>query len=110
MNDSFSKWGDVRARGRAVDPRTSPEQAVGKALAEERHEAYIRGHQLAEMRQAAEITQAELATSLGVSQARVSKIEHGENSGIDVVRAYIHALGGHLDVIASVGDRTWRLA
>jgi hypothetical protein len=45
-----------------------------------------------------------------VSQARVSKIEHGENSGIDVVRAYIGALGGHLDVIASVGGQTWRLA
>jgi hypothetical protein len=40
----------------------------------------------------------------------VSKIEHGENSGIDVMRAYIQALGGHLDVIASIGDRTWRLA
>jgi hypothetical protein len=45
-----------------------------------------------------------------VSQARVSKIEHGENSGIEVVRAHIHALGGHLDVIASIGDQTWWLA
>ncbi len=62
------------------------------------------------MRQAAEVTQAELAASLGVSQARVSKIEHGENSGIDVVRAYIHALGGHLDVIATIGGKSWRLA
>jgi DNA-binding transcriptional regulator YiaG len=110
MNDSFSKWSEVRAKGRAADPRMPAEQAVGKALAEERQEAYIRGHQLAEMRRAAEITQAELAASLGVSQARVSKIEHGENSGIEVVRAYIHALGGHLDVIASIGDQTWRLA
>jgi hypothetical protein len=57
-----------------------------------------------------EVTQAELAASLGVSQARASKIEHGENSGIDVVRAYLHALGGHLDVIASIGDQTWRPA
>ena len=110
MNDSYSKWSDVRSKGRAADPRTAAEQATGRALAKERHEAHIRGHQLAEMRQAAEITQAELAASLGVSQARVSKIEHGENSGIDVVRAYIHALGGHIDVIASIGDQTWRLA
>ncbi|MCL2582209.1 MAG: helix-turn-helix transcriptional regulator [Streptosporangiales bacterium] len=84
--------------------------AEGKALAKERHEAYIRGQQLAEMRQAAEVTQAELAQSLGVSQARVSKIENGENSGMDVVRAYIDALGGSLDVVASLGDRIWRLA
>jgi DNA-binding XRE family transcriptional regulator len=110
MNDIYSKWSDVRAKGRTLDPRSLAEQAAGKAVARERQEAYIRGQQLAEMRQAAEITQADLAASLGVSQARVSKIEHGENSGIDVVRAYIAALGGHLDVIASVGDQTWRLA
>lgn len=110
MSSSYSKWSDVRAKGRAVDPRAPSEMATGKALAKERHEAYIRGQQLAEMRQAAEITQAELAASLGVSQARVSKIENGENSGMDVVRAYIDALGGSLDVIASIGDRTWRLA
>jgi DNA-binding transcriptional regulator YiaG len=110
MSDRYSKWSDVRARGRAADPRAPTGQAEGKALAAERHEAYIRGSQLAEMRQATEVTQAELAAVLGVSQARVSKIEHGENSGIDVVRAYIQALGGHLDVIASIGDRTWRLA
>lgn len=79
-------------------------------MARERQEAYIRGQQLAEMRQAAEITQADLAVSLGVSQARVSKIEHGENSGIAMVRAYVDALGGHLDVIASVGGQTWQLA
>lgn len=110
MNNGYAKWSDVRAGGRAADPRTPTEQAEGKALARERHEAYIRGCQLAEMRQAAEVTQAELAAALGVSQARVSKIEHGENSGIDVVRAYIQALGGDLDVIASIGDRIWRLA
>jgi DNA-binding transcriptional regulator YiaG len=110
MSDTYSKWSDVRAKGRAVDPRTPAEQAAGKEIARQRQEAYIRGQQLAEMRQAAEITQADLAAFLGVSQARVSKIEHGENSGIDVVRAYIGALGGQLDVIASVGGQTWRLA
>ena len=110
MSDNYSKWSDVRARGRAVDPRTSAERAEGKEVARERHESYIRGCQLAEMRQAAEVTQAELAEALGVSQARVSKIEHGENSGIDVVRAYTQALGGRLDVTASLGNRTWHLA
>ena len=90
MNDSYSKWSDVRAEGRAVDPRPPAEQAAGKAIARERQEAYIRGQQLAEMRQAAEITQADLAASPGVSQARVSKIEHGENSGIDIVLTSTH--------------------
>jgi DNA-binding XRE family transcriptional regulator len=110
MSDSYSKWSDVKARGRAADPRTDDEQAAGKAAARERREAYVRGHQLAEMRTIAGVTQAELAAVLGVSQARVSKIEHGEISGIDVVRAYVSALGGSIDVVARLGDRSWKVA
>jgi len=109
MSDSYAKWSDVRARGREADPRTAGEQAAGKAAAGERREAYVRGHQLAEMRTAAGVTQAALATALGVSQARVSKIEHGEISGIDVVRAYVTALGGSIDVVATLGDRSWKV-
>jgi|SRR5450755_3971563 DNA-binding XRE family transcriptional regulator len=110
MSSGYAKWSDVRARGRAADPRTSDEQSEGKAAARERREAYTRGHQLAEMRVAAGLTQAELAEALGVSQARVSKIEHGEISGIDVVRAYVAALGGTIDVVARIGDRSWKVA
>jgi DNA-binding XRE family transcriptional regulator len=106
----YARWSDVRAEGRAADSRTAEEQAVGKAVARERREAYVRGHQLAEMRAAAGLTQAELADALGVTQARVSKIEHGEVSGIDVVRAYVAALGGSVDVVARLGDRSWKVA
>jgi DNA-binding transcriptional regulator YiaG len=107
---SYPKWSDVKAEGRAADPRTSQEQTVDKAAARERREAYVRGHQLAEIRTAAGLTQAELADALGVTQARVSKIEHGETSGIDVIRAYVAALGGSVDVVARLGDRSWKVA
>jgi DNA-binding XRE family transcriptional regulator len=110
MSDSHSKWSHVKARGRAADRRTGDKQALGKAAARERQEAYVRGHQLAEMRTAAGVTQAELAAVLGVSQARISKIEHGEISGIDVVRAYVSALGGSTDVVARLGERSWKVA
>jgi DNA-binding XRE family transcriptional regulator len=110
MSSDYANWSDVRARGQEADPRTSDEQSAGKATARERREAYVRGHQLAEMRTAAGLTQAELANALGVSQARVSKIEHGEISGIDVVRSYVAALGGSVDVVARLGDRTWKVA
>ena len=110
MSSSYSKWSDVKAKASAVDPRTGEEQGAGKAAARERREAYVRGHQLAEMRTTAGVTQAELADVLGVSQARISKIEHGEVSGIDVVRAYVAALGGSIDVVARLGDRTWKVA
>ncbi len=106
MSSGYAEWSDVRARGREADPRTAGEQAAGKTAARERREAYLPGHQLAEMRAAAGVTQAELAGALGVSQARVSKIEHGEISGIDVVRAYVAALGGTEDVVARLGDRS----
>jgi len=110
MSSGYARWTDARAQGRAADPRTADDQAAGKAAARERREAYVRGHQLAEMRTAAGLTQAELADALGVSQARVSKIEHGEISGIDVVRAYVAALGGSVDVVARLGDRSWKVA
>lgn len=110
MTGKFSSWTDVKAKAAAADPRTTTEREVGRAAAAERREAYVRGHQLAEMRKAAGLTQAQVADALGVSQARVSKIEHGEISGIDVVRAYVAALGGTLDIVATLGDRSWKVA
>ncbi|GAA0968533.1 helix-turn-helix transcriptional regulator [Actinocorallia libanotica] len=109
MNARYSKWSDVKAKGASLDPRTEEEQASGATAARERREAHVRGFQPAEIRQAADLTQAELARTLGVSRARISKIEHGEVSGINVARDYITALGGHLDLVATLGDRTWKV-
>jgi DNA-binding transcriptional regulator YiaG len=110
MNASFSSWSEVKAKAAAVDPRPADERDVAQAAAAERREAYVRGYQLAEMRKSAGLTQGQVAEILGVSQARVSKIEHGEISGIDIVRAYVAALGGTLDVVATLGDRSWKVA
>jgi DNA-binding XRE family transcriptional regulator len=110
MSAGYSTWADVKAKAAALDPRSEAERAAGEAAARERREAYVRGYQLAEIRKTAGVTQAELADALGVSQARISKIEHGEVSGIDVVRDYVAALGGHLDLVATLGDRTWKVA
>ena len=110
MSATFSTWDQVKAKAAAVDPRTPAEREAGRAAAAERREAYVRGHQLAEMRKAAGQTQGQLAQVLGVTQARISKIEHGEISGIDVIRAYVSALGGTLDIVATLGDRSWKVA
>ncbi|MEU7983941.1 helix-turn-helix transcriptional regulator [Streptosporangium canum] len=110
MSGGYSKWTDVKAKARALDPRSDAEQVVGQEAARQRREAYVRGYQLAEMRKAAGITQVELAEALGVTQARISKIENGEVSGIDVVRAYVTALGGTVDLVATLGNRTWKVA
>ena len=110
MSASYNSWENVKAKAAAVDPRTLAERDAGQAAAVERREAFVRGHQLAEIRKATGLTQAQVAQALGVSQARISKIEHGEISGIDVVRAYVDALGGTLDIVANLGDRSWKVA
>ena len=110
MSETFSTWNQVKAKAAAIDPRTPAERDAGAATATERREAYVRGHQLAEMRKTVGLTQAQVAQTLGISQARISKIEHGEISGIDIVRTYVAALGGTLDVVATLGDRSWNVA
>jgi transcriptional regulator with XRE-family HTH domain len=62
------------------------------------------------LRKATGQTQGQLAQVLGVTQARISKIEHGEISSIDVIRAYVGALGGTLDIVATLGERSWKVA
>lgn len=79
MSTGYAKWSDTKATAHAVGPRNQTERAVGKTAARERREACVRGHQLAEVCKAAVLTQAEVAEPLGVPQARVSKIEHGES-------------------------------
>jgi predicted transcriptional regulator len=51
------------------------------------------------------LPQVDLAEALGVTQAHISKIEHGDISGIDLIRAYVTTLGGHVELVATVGDR-----
>ncbi|GAB3229101.1 XRE family transcriptional regulator [Glycomyces halotolerans] len=106
----FVNWEDVKAELRAASPLSDEEYEAVEAQARERHQAYLRGYQLAEMRKTALLTQKEVARRLGVTQARVSKIESGEISGIDTVRAYVAAVGGQVDVTATLGDRTWKVA
>ena len=56
------------------------------------------------------LTQSQIAITMGVSQARVSQIEHGKVTEVDAIRRYVEALGGTVDVVARVGDWTVRVA
>ncbi|WP_328709039.1 helix-turn-helix domain-containing protein [Microbispora hainanensis] len=51
-----------------------------------------------------------MAERMGVSQARVSQIEHGQIGGLDTLRSYVVALGGRLDVVADFGDHSVKVA
>lgn len=55
---------------------------------------------LEELRTHRRVTQQQIADILGVSQARVSKLEHQGDARLSSLQAYIEALGGHLEVTA----------
>jgi transcriptional regulator with XRE-family HTH domain len=64
---------------------------------------------LAALRKKRSITQRQMATTLGVSQARVSQIERGENLEVITVSKYIAALGGSLHLSAAFDGSMVRL-
>lgn len=65
---------------------------------------YVDAYALREARSQCNLTQVELANSMGVSQNRVSRMENGDLSAmsIDTIRRYIEALGGKLSLVADL--------
>ncbi|WP_210581615.1 XRE family transcriptional regulator [Streptomyces sp. GESEQ-4] len=74
--------------------------------------AEIRAYKLAELRRDQDLTQREIADSMGVSTPRISAIEHGEIDRTEVatLRSYVRALGGELRVVADFGDTQYTVA
>ncbi len=85
-------WRDVRAK--AIQEGRLSEEAV--AAHKRRLIAANNGHALAERRQAAGLTQAELAARLGVPETHVARLEDGHPDGMRfaALRAYLRALRG----------------
>src|SRR5271163_3321532 len=92
-------WRDVRADAIAQG-RLDPARADGAR--KEMHDA-VQAHRLAEIRKAhGHARQADVAALLGVSQARVSKLESGDLSHTELgtLQSYVAALGGSLRIVA----------
>jgi hypothetical protein len=62
------------------------------------------------LREAAGVTQEELATRLGRRQPAVSRLERQRDARMSTLREYVAALGGELNVIARVGAVETRLS
>lgn len=92
------KWSDVRTKHVAA---AGSEEVAEHA---ERMLARVRAHNLADVRRRKGLTQKQVADAMGVSTGRVSQIEHGDLSGLDVLDRYIKALGGQLGLVATFGD------
>jgi predicted XRE-type DNA-binding protein len=101
-------WREIRAEA-ITEGRLDPARA--DAARKKMHDA-VRAQRLAEIRKAqGHARQADVAALMGVSQARVSKLESGDLSHTELgtLQSYIAALGGNLRVVADFGESTVEL-
>ena len=84
-----------------------PDDKAAIAAGMEQLRAEQRAYRLAEMRRRLGITQADVATRMGVTQSLVSAIEHAKPGATELrtLAAYVEALGGRLEIITDFGDQ-----
>ncbi len=83
-----------------INKMPAPRQARIKAKAN----ALLKGMALNELREALNLTQEELATTLKVKQAEISKLEHRSDIYLSTLRRIIEAMGGTLEIVARMPD------
>lgn len=100
-------WREVRAE---LDFDEGDEAAIAEHRA--RMDDEVRAFRLAEVRKAQALSQRDVARVMGVSQPRVGKIEHGdlEHTELATLRAYVRALGGKVEITATFGDHSVKIA
>lgn len=96
----MKSWKDVRP-----NVVTDPQRV---AAHREKLDAEVRAYRLAEIRREQNLTQAEVADIIGITQPNVSRLESGalDTAALATLRAYVEALGGQLRMVADFGDRT----
>jgi DNA-binding XRE family transcriptional regulator len=92
------RWEDLYEELYDADDRAEIEQLKTRLLSE------LKAHRLAQARKSRGLTQRDVAAVMGVSIARVSQIERGEASSVDVLERYAGAVGGRLRVVIDFGD------
>ena len=70
------------------------------------------GEQLSRLRQAAGLTQAQLATRIGSTASAISRYENAEYDRYELrtIQKIVRACGGHLDITMAPGPNTHRAA
>ena len=103
---AFKTWDELRPK------YVTAENEIRVAEHSLRMLTAVRAARLADVRKQRHLTQAEVAEAMGVTQTRVSQIEHGriERSEVDTLASYVAALGGELSLVADFGDEQLRLA
>jgi DNA-binding XRE family transcriptional regulator len=94
--------GNDRINRLAARPDIADEVARISASMAEADRTYAMG--LAALRQAAELTQVELAHRMGVTQAAISRIEQPHDLLLSTLNSYLQAIGGTARMIVSFAD------
>ena len=94
--------GNDRINQLAQRPDIAAEVAQVRADMAEADRTYAMG--LAALRQAAELTQVELAHRMGVTQAAISRIEQPLDLLLSTLNSYLGAIGGRASVIVTFAD------
>jgi transcriptional regulator with XRE-family HTH domain len=84
------------------------EQVLAKLPPKRREKVERRAAELAtlkDLRQAVKRTQEELASSLGVGQDTISRLEQRSDMLISTLKRYVEAMGGQLDLVARFPNR-----
>lgn len=95
------KWSDIRAQ------RFTPEELrqLDQEIESELLEVDLRA-----LREAAGLTQEELAQRVEITQSQLSKMERREDHRISTLRRYVEALGGSLEICAVIDGKRIKLA
>lgn len=75
-----------------------------QAASEQRAHKFIASLKLGELRKARELTQQQLAETLGISQASVSELESRADLLLSTLGRFIQASGGELQLVAHYPD------
>lgn len=70
----------------------------------------LRDMALTELRQARRLSQEELATTLQIKQAAISKMEKRTDMYLSTLRRFIEAMGGKLDIVARFPEGRVRIS
>jgi DNA-binding XRE family transcriptional regulator len=96
----MKKWAAIKAQTMSAE-----------RIARVRNEAIEELHALTlrQLREEAGKTQVEMADLIEVTQSALSRMERREDNPIDVLRRYVEALGGELEVVAVLGNKRVKL-
>jgi transcriptional regulator with XRE-family HTH domain len=94
-------WREVSARNRNDPERIARVESGARAM--------LVVSALTELRESRGLTQADVASAAGVSQARISQIEHQGDLSLSTLDGVVRGIGGHLRISVDFPDETVEL-